>query len=138
MPNLELVWGSTWQSIVAVNNYETKLTVIQVLQNSVQFRGTHSEDPNQHIKWFISMCDTFKFNGVSDDAVQLILFLFFLSDEAFMWLDCQPPRSITSWISYQIIFSPALSSKQNYEIKNRYYKHSAILGWDTLWRLGAV
>ncbi|KAA3484372.1 oligopeptide transporter 4-like [Gossypium australe] len=41
-----------------------------------------TEDPNQYLKWFLQLCYTFKYNGVTDDAIHL---------------DLQVPRSITSW-----------------------------------------
>ena len=43
------------------------------------------------------MCDTVKYNGVSDDAFRLRLFPFSLKDKAKHWLISEPPDSITSW-----------------------------------------
>ncbi|KAA3484990.1 oligopeptide transporter 4-like [Gossypium australe] len=43
----------------------------QMIQNNLQFRGTMTEDPNQHLKWFLQHCDTFKYNRVIDDAIHL-------------------------------------------------------------------
>ncbi|KAA3482882.1 oligopeptide transporter 4-like [Gossypium australe] len=47
------------------------------------------EDPNQHLKWFLQLCDTFKYSGVTDDAIRLQF--------AFSWLDSQALGSITTW-----------------------------------------
>ena len=50
-----------------------------------------------HIRNFIEICDTFKFNNVSEDAVKLSLFPFSLRDKAKGWLHSLPARSITTW-----------------------------------------
>ncbi|KAL8155728.1 hypothetical protein AgCh_000943 [Apium graveolens] len=49
------------------------------------------------IKDFIEICDTFKFNDVSEDAIKLRLFPFSLRDKAKCWLHSLPPGSITNW-----------------------------------------
>ncbi|XP_075479439.1 uncharacterized protein LOC142520322 [Primulina tabacum] len=68
-----------------------------MIQNTVQFGGNALDDPNTHIADFLEICDTFKFNGVSDDAVRLRLFPFSLRDKAKSWLNCLPVGSITTW-----------------------------------------
>ncbi|XP_012483021.1 uncharacterized protein LOC105797621 [Gossypium raimondii] len=55
------------------------------------------EDPNQNLKQFLQLCDAFKYNGVSDDAIRLRLFPFSLIDNVFSWLDLQALGSITTW-----------------------------------------
>ncbi|KAA3486757.1 Integrase-like protein [Gossypium australe] len=47
------------------------------------FRGTMIEDPSQHLNQFIHLCDTFKYNRVTDNAIHLQLFSFSLIDNAF-------------------------------------------------------
>ena len=54
---------------IAANNFEIKPTIIQMIQTSVQFGGLATDDPNAHITNFLEICDTFKHNGVSDDAI---------------------------------------------------------------------
>ncbi|XP_062076363.1 uncharacterized protein LOC133781409 [Humulus lupulus] len=56
--------------------------MIQMVQTSVQFGGLPNEDPNLHIVNFLELRATFKFNGVSDDAIRLRLFPFSLWDRA--------------------------------------------------------
>ena len=43
------------------------------------------------------MCDTVKYNGVSDDAIRLRLFQFSLKYKAKHWLTTESPDTITSW-----------------------------------------
>ncbi|XP_063946100.1 uncharacterized protein LOC135151532 [Daucus carota subsp. sativus] len=68
-----------------------------MVQNSVQFGGSPTEDHNMHIRDFIEICDTFKFNGVTEDAIKLRLFSFSLRDKAKGWLHSLPAGSITTW-----------------------------------------
>ena len=75
---------------VQANNFEIKPAIIQMIQQSVRFNGDLKEDPNQHIANFLEICDTFKLNGVSDDAIRLRLFPFSLGDKAKRWLMVLP------------------------------------------------
>ena len=56
-----------------------------------------SENPNAHLTSFIEVCDMVKYNGVTKEALKLLLFPLSLSDRAKHWLTSQPPDSITSW-----------------------------------------
>ncbi|KAA3484132.1 Integrase-like protein [Gossypium australe] len=53
----------------------------------MHFIGTMTEDPNQHLKWFLQLCETLKFNGITDDAIRLQLYPFSFIDNSFTWLD---------------------------------------------------
>lgn len=53
-----------------------------MIHNTVQFEGSALDDPNTHIADFLEICDTFKFNDVTDDAIRLHLFSFSLRDKA--------------------------------------------------------
>lgn len=71
--------------------------LIRLIRTSFQFDGLPSEDPDMHLYNFLHICDTFKFDGVSDDAIRLQLFPFSLRDIAIQWLRLLPARSITTW-----------------------------------------
>ena len=50
-----------------------------------------------HLTNFIEVCDTIKYNGVTEEALRLRLFSLSLGDRAKYWLTSQPPDSIASW-----------------------------------------
>ena len=74
-----------------------KASVIKMVQDNAQFEGLQDGDPITHIRLFLELYDTFKFNGVSEDTVQLRLFLFSLRGKARQWLGNLPSVSITTW-----------------------------------------
>ncbi|KAL5558299.1 hypothetical protein UlMin_034510 [Ulmus minor] len=68
---------------------------------SNQFGGMSKDDPNAHIAYFLEVCDLYKINGVSDDAVRLRVFPFSLRDRAREWLNSVPSgNEITSFTQY--------------------------------------
>src|SRR3954464_15919533 len=106
---------------IGQNNFELKPNFISMIQNHVQFYGLPHEDPNQHIANFLEYCDTFKMNGVSDDAVRLRLFSFSLRDKAKAWVQAQPAGAFKTWeeLSKAFIykyFPPSRASQLKNEI----------------------
>ena len=64
---------------IQVNDFELKGVTLQMLHN-IQFHGLLSENPNAHLTSFIEVCDTIKYNGVTEEALRLRLFPLSLSD----------------------------------------------------------
>ena len=69
------------------------------------------------------MCDIVKYNGVSDDAIHLRLFPFYLKDKAKHWLTTEPLDSMTSLdelLSKFLtqFFLPAKATKMRIDINN--------------------
>ena len=96
MPNLGDNLSTIVRPNVDANNFEIKPAIIQMI-SQFQFGGLLTEDPNAHLAQFLEICDTFKMNGVSSDAIKLRLFPFSLRDKAKLWLHSLAPQSITSW-----------------------------------------
>ena len=74
-------------------HYDLKPHVIQMLPS---FYGLDHENPFSHVKKFINICATTKFQNFSKESVHLRLFPFSLHDRVTEWLDSNAPRSITS------------------------------------------
>ena len=55
------------------NNFKMKAVTLQMLQN-IMFHILPSENLNMHLTNFIEVCDTIKYNGVTDEALRLRLF----------------------------------------------------------------
>ncbi|KAK8945257.1 hypothetical protein KSP39_PZI007733 [Platanthera zijinensis] len=120
-PNLEGTQSSIIRPAVANNNFEIKTSIIQMVQQSVVFDGLPDEDPNLHLLNFLEICDTFKINGVTDDAIRLRLFPFSLRTKAKQWLGSLPRGSITTWAEMTEkfltkYFPPAKSAKLRTDI----------------------
>ncbi|KAJ4723361.1 DNA-directed DNA polymerase [Melia azedarach] len=106
---------------IQANNFKIKPAIIQMIQTSVQFNGLTHEDRNAHIANFLEICDTFRHNGISDDAVKLRIFSFSLREKAKSWLSSLPPGTITTWydLAQKFLakfFSPAKTAKLRNDI----------------------
>ncbi|WRX25992.1 Retrotransposon gag domain - like 10 [Theobroma cacao] len=97
VPLLQGLHQSIKRPSINVNNFEINPAYIQMIQSSVQFSGLLSDDLNAHLVNFLEICNPFKYNGVTDDAIRLRLFPFSLRDKAKSWLNSLPNRSITTW-----------------------------------------
>ncbi|KAA3469848.1 protein kinase 2B, chloroplastic-like [Gossypium australe] len=63
------VQGNIESSMIIVNSFKIKIATIQMTYNTLQFKGNMAEDLNQQLMWFLQLYGTFKYNGVSDNAV---------------------------------------------------------------------
>ena len=66
---------------IQANNFELKSVTLQMLQN-ILFHGLPNENPNMHLTNFLEVCDTIKYNGVTEEALRLRLFPLSLGDRA--------------------------------------------------------
>ncbi|XP_062114496.1 uncharacterized protein LOC133825591 [Humulus lupulus] len=78
--------------------------MFQMLQTVRQFSGMPTEDPHLHLRSFLEVSDSFKLQGVSEEALRLKLFPFSLRDRARSWLNTLPPDSVTNWNDLAEIF----------------------------------
>ncbi|KAF7814830.1 uncharacterized protein G2W53_028799 [Senna tora] len=120
-PKLDGLQHSIRRPSIQANNFEIKPATIQLLQANGQFGGSPIEDPNNHILNLLEICDTFKHNGVFDDAIRLRLFPFSLRDKAKVWLQSLPEGSITTWeeLAQQFLtkyFPPGKTAKMRNDI----------------------
>ncbi|KAL0405481.1 UNVERIFIED_CONTAM: hypothetical protein Slati_3862000 [Sesamum latifolium] len=89
-PTADGTFSSIVKPSVEANNFKIKPSIIQIIRSSVQFSDFPDEDPNKYFINFLKICDTFRFNGVSNDAVRLRIFPFSLCDTAKDWLQSLP------------------------------------------------
>ena len=81
VPNVAATTSGIRRPTVQANNFEIKPSFIQMVQSN-QFGGMSKDDPNAHIAYFLEVCDLYKINGVSEDAIRLRVFPFSLRDKA--------------------------------------------------------
>ena len=94
MPNPGDTHNSIVRPTVDANNFEIKPAIIQMV-SQFQFGGLPSEDPNAHLAQFFEICDTFKMNGVSSDAIKLKLFPFSFTKNSSIFPQQQSPETAT-------------------------------------------
>ncbi|KAL5577484.1 hypothetical protein UlMin_019183 [Ulmus minor] len=135
-PNIAGTTSGIRRPAVQANNFEIKPSFIQMVQSN-QFGGMSKDDPNAHIAYFLEVCDLYKINGVSEDAVRLRVFPFSLRDRAKEWLNSLPPGSITTWDELvqrflSKFFPPAKTAKLRNEITyfTQYDQESLYEAWE--------
>lgn len=102
-----------------------------MIQNMLEFKENMVEDTNQHLKRFLQLCDTFKYNGVSDDVVRLRLFPFLLCDSSWLgelirtgsnttWNDLAERFSIIIQLRWEITNFKQHEGESLYEARERF------------------
>ncbi|XP_073121436.1 uncharacterized protein [Henckelia pumila] len=104
---------------VEANSFELKPSIIQMIHFQARFGGTFQEDPYAHLEHFLSICDIFKFNGVTSDAVRLRLCPFSLQGDALEWLDDLPTgnQGQQSYNSYNNTYNQNWQSQPKKEVQ---------------------
>ncbi|GJR91871.1 reverse transcriptase domain-containing protein [Tanacetum coccineum] len=81
---------------IPAEHFELKHSLLNLV-TSKQYFGFEKEDPHAHIRWFNKITSTMKYKDVPDSAIKLMLFPFSIDGPARIWLEKEPPRSITTW-----------------------------------------
>nr|GEV07836.1 hypothetical protein [Tanacetum cinerariifolium] len=69
-------------------------TMEDLCQPSLNGRG---DDANKHLDKFLHVTKSIKVNGVTDDALRLYLFPYYLTHHATVWFDRLPSNSINTF-----------------------------------------
>lgn len=93
IPSIRALGYSNLRPTVNANKFEIKIQVIQNIQNSCIFL---TQDAHAHIPNFLEICDTFKLNDVSNNAIRLRACLLSLRDHTKAWLNSPHSGSITT------------------------------------------
>nr|GEU88972.1 reverse transcriptase domain-containing protein [Tanacetum cinerariifolium] len=81
---------------ILAENFEIRTSLLSLIQAN-QFHGFESNNPNDHIRSFNRITSTLKFRDVPNDAIKLMLFPYSLEEDAKIWYEKEPPRSILTW-----------------------------------------
>ncbi|XP_075075307.1 uncharacterized protein LOC142162687 [Nicotiana tabacum] len=82
--------------LIKVESFQITNNMLQLLQHKGLFSGSYIEDPQQHLKNFLSICVMQRKPNVTPKAIRL-LFPFSVMGEAQTWLNSLPINSITTW-----------------------------------------
>ncbi|GKA94127.1 reverse transcriptase domain-containing protein [Tanacetum coccineum] len=78
---------------IQATNFRLKNHMIQQVQNICQFHGLPGDNANKHLDKFLTITQSMKQNGVTDDALCLYLFPYSLTHHAIAWFDRLPNNS---------------------------------------------
>jgi hypothetical protein len=74
--------------------FKIKTSTIRMVQHSP---FTSKVDPNLHLQAFIQLSHTFNMDGVTQDQMRAMLFLFLLLGKALQWFHSQPAETVQNW-----------------------------------------
>ncbi|GKF11939.1 hypothetical protein Tco_0049865 [Tanacetum coccineum] len=80
-----------------INVVPLRSDTIWLVQNGYSFYELRSEDPNQHLKDFLKLVDSFDLNSDNRERTRLRLSEFSLRDQARNWLERLPAGYISTW-----------------------------------------
>nr|GEV14809.1 reverse transcriptase domain-containing protein [Tanacetum cinerariifolium] len=115
---------------IQATDFGLKNHMIQQVQNSCQFYGLPGDDAKKHLDKFLTITQSMKQNGVTDDALRLYLFPYSLTHHATTWFDHLPKHSIPSFqeMASKFLckyFRPSMATK----LKNDIYE-SLFEAWE--------
>jgi len=93
--NIELFRDRNQQLPINTNDFEIKTGLLALVKQN-QFFGLPSENPVYHLDSFEDICGTTRMNGVPDDLIKCILFIFSLADEAHRWFKSMDSANLRS------------------------------------------
>ncbi|GKE65276.1 hypothetical protein Tco_1519437 [Tanacetum coccineum] len=82
--------------IIPAEHFELKHSLLNLV-TSKQFFGFEKEDHHAYIRCINMITSTMKYKEVPDSTIKLMLFPFSIDGPARIWLEKEPPRSITTW-----------------------------------------
>jgi hypothetical protein len=85
-------------------DFDVKPSLVNMLQQNARFHGLPSEDPNDHLRKFLRICDSQIIKGVSEETIRLSLFPYSIIDRAEEWYSTLSAGSITSWDDLVTLF----------------------------------
>ncbi|GKB62841.1 hypothetical protein Tco_0919027 [Tanacetum coccineum] len=86
--------GPTAPVNIQATEFGLKNHITQQVQNSFQFHGLPGDDANKHLDKFLTVTQSIKQNGVTDDALRLYLFPYSLTHHATAWNDISNFRQL--------------------------------------------
>ncbi|XP_070030612.1 uncharacterized protein [Nicotiana sylvestris] len=82
---------------IQAESFQITNNMLHLLQNKGLFSGSLAEDPQQHLKNFLSICKTQRQPNVTPEAIRLLLFPFSVTGATQVWLNSLPINSIETW-----------------------------------------
>ncbi|GKA37427.1 reverse transcriptase domain-containing protein [Tanacetum coccineum] len=89
--------GPIAPTIAPGTDFVLKNHMVRLLRQNCQFHGFKDEDANEHLDKYLSITQFIKQKGISQDIINLNVFLFSLSHEAESWFYTLKTHSIHTW-----------------------------------------
>ena len=108
---------------IGAADFGLKHHMIQQVQNSCSFHGLPGDDANKHLDKYLTVTQSMKQHGVTDDALRLYLFPYSLAHHATAWFDRLPKNSIRTFDEMVTkflakYFPPSMVTKLRNDISN--------------------